>query len=228
MVKRPATWYYTRTVEGDSNTRSTAASAPSPCRRRPARSTRADSPEEMLLDQNEMAKGLAFLSIGEFEVSDDDQQLLYSTDATGFRQYSLFVKDLRTGAVRGPLAERVTSAAWAADNRTLFYVTEDAAKRPAQAVAASRRQPDKDALVYEEKDELFRIGVADRATEVRRPRLEPRHGPRRDARPARPTSRPASSGSCCPARRATSTTSTTATAQFYIRTNKDAAATSGW
>ena len=56
----------------------------------------------MLLDQNEMAKGLAFLSVGAFEVSDDDARLLYSTDATGFRQYKLYVKDLKTGAVAGP------------------------------------------------------------------------------------------------------------------------------
>ena len=145
-------YYYRRTVEG--------LQYPIRCRRAVAAdgSHRQDAPEQVLLDQNEMAKGLAFLSIGEFEVSDDDQQLLYSTDATGFRQYSLFVKDLRTGAVRGPLAERVTSAAWAADNRSFFYVTEDAVtKRPDtlwRLGAAGQA-----AKLHEEKDELFSIGV---------------------------------------------------------------------
>src|SRR5512143_992755 len=90
-------YYYRRTVEG--------LQYPIRCRR-PAGPDGAWSeaaPEEVLLDQNEMAKGLAFLSIGEFEVSDDERHLLYSTDDTGFRQYKLFVKDLATGGVRGPL-----------------------------------------------------------------------------------------------------------------------------
>ena len=105
-----------------------------------------------------MAKGLPFLSVAAFEVSDDDNQLLYSTDETGFRQYKLFVKDLKTGAVQGPLAERVTSATWAADNRTLFYVTEHpVTKRPDTLWRlALGGQPVK---VREETDELFSIGV---------------------------------------------------------------------
>ena len=145
-------YYYRRTVEGQQY--------PIRCRKPagPDGAFRESAPEEVLLDQNEMAKGLAFLSVAAFEVSDDDNQLLYSTDETGFRQYKLFVKDLRTGAVQGPLAERVTSATWAADNRTLFYVTEDAVtKRPDTLWRLELGgQP---AKVHEEKDELFSIGV---------------------------------------------------------------------
>ncbi len=118
-TRRGRFYYYRRTVEG--------LQYPIRCRKpaAPDGSFREDAPEQVLLEQNEMAKGLPFLSIGEFEVSDEDRQLLYSTDSTGFRQYTLYVKDLATGAVRGPLAERVTSSAWAADGRTIFYVTED-------------------------------------------------------------------------------------------------------
>src|SRR5262245_21326714 len=114
-----AFYYYRRTVEG--------LQYPIRCRKpaAPDGSLHQDAPEEVLLDQNEMAKGKAFLSIGEFEVSDDAARLLFSTDDTGFRQYKLFAKDLKTGAITGPLAERVTSVAWAADNKTVFYVTED-------------------------------------------------------------------------------------------------------
>jgi oligopeptidase B len=145
-------YYYRRTVEG----------LQYPIRCRKAVSTdgmfHEDAPEEVLLDQNEMAKGLAFLSVGEFEPSDDAARLLYSTDTTGFRQYTLSVKDLRTGAIDGPLAERVTSATWAADHSTLFYVTEHPVTKRSDTLwrLTLGGQPEK---VYEEKDELFSIGV---------------------------------------------------------------------
>jgi oligopeptidase B len=145
-------FYYRRTVEG--------LQYPIRCRKAagPGGAPREDAPEQVLLDQNELATGLKFLSVGEFEVSDDDHQLLYSTDTTGFRQYSLFVKDLETGGVRGPLAERVTSAAWAADNRTVFYVTEHPVTKRSDTLwrIAPGGQPEK---VHEEKDELFSIFV---------------------------------------------------------------------
>ncbi|HUL77242.1 MAG TPA: oligopeptidase B, partial [Vicinamibacteria bacterium] len=145
-------YYYRRTVEG--------LQYPIRCRKEagPEGAFHEDAPEEVLLDQNEMAKGLAFLSVGEFEVSDADTRLLYSTDDTGFRQYRLFVKDLKTGAVQGPLAERVTSATWAADDATVFYVTEHPVTKRSDTLWRLELggQPEK---VYEEKDELFSIGV---------------------------------------------------------------------
>jgi oligopeptidase B len=145
-------YYYRRTVEG--------LQYPIRCRKPagPDGAFSESTAEEVLLDQNEMAKGLAFLSVGEFEVSDDDARLLYSTDTTGFRQYKLYVKDLKTGAVLGPLAERVTSATWAADNRTLFYVTEHPVTKRSDTLWRLKLggPPEK---VYEEGDELFSIGV---------------------------------------------------------------------
>ena len=114
--------------------------------------------EEILLDLNAMAEGKAFLDVGVTEVTDDGNLLAYSTDETGFRDYTLYVKDLRTGAVLDEKIPRVDSAAWAADNRTLFYVTEDDAKR---AYRVWRRQlgEKQDSLVYEEKDALFTVEV---------------------------------------------------------------------
>ena len=146
-------FYYRRTVQG--------LQYPIRCRKPTARDgSMREEGEEVLLDQNEMAKGQPFLSIDAFDVSDNDTQLLYSTDDTGFRQYKLFVKDLKTGAVRGPLAERVTSVAWAADNRTVFYVTEDAVTKRSDTLWRLRlRDGAKAAKIHEEKDELFGIEI---------------------------------------------------------------------
>jgi oligopeptidase B len=141
-------WYYTRTVAGKQY--------PIYCRKK----DRLDAAEEVMLDANELAQGEKFLSVAGLEVSDDGQLLAFRTDTTGFRDYYLSVKDLRTGKVLENRFVKASQAEWAADNRTLFYVTEDAAKRPHKLWRHTLGDPrDQDTLVYEEKDELFRVGV---------------------------------------------------------------------
>ena len=145
-------YYYSRTVEGQQY--------PLYCRKPAAAdgSYRADAPEQVMLDQNAMAKGLKYLGIGAANVSDDGTLLAYSTDTTGFRQYTLHVKGLAGGRAYADTAERVTSVEWATDNQTLFFVTEDkVTKRPNQLWRLKLGTAP--ALVYEEKDELFTIGV---------------------------------------------------------------------
>src|SRR5215813_13567595 len=83
--------------------------------RRPADD--ANTGDEILLDLNALAEGHSFFGLGSFEVSDDNHLLAYSSDTTGFRQYKLQIKDLRTSELRTFQAERVTSAAWSADTR---------------------------------------------------------------------------------------------------------------
>jgi oligopeptidase B len=84
------------------------------------------APEEILLDQNQLAEGQKFFAVSNVSVSPDDRLLAYATDTTGYRQYTLHVKDLKTGKLLADSAPRVTSVAWAADNQTLFFVQEDA------------------------------------------------------------------------------------------------------
>jgi oligopeptidase B len=139
-------WYYTRTVEGQQY--------PIYARKKGS----LDAPEQVTLDLNAMAKGQVFMGLGEYAVSDDGNLLAYAFDSTGFRQYALHVKDLRTGRLLPDRAARVTSVAWAADNRTMFYTTEDDAKR-SHRVWRHRLGEARDELVYEEKDERFSVYV---------------------------------------------------------------------
>jgi oligopeptidase B len=119
-----------------------------------------NAPEEILIDVNELAKGQKFMSLGAYNVSDDGNLLAYSTDSTGFRQYTLAVKDLRTGKTLVDHAERVDSIAWANDNKTLFYTVEDpVAKRPYQLYRHAVGTAGPDTLIYEEKDERFEMGT---------------------------------------------------------------------
>ncbi len=146
-------YYYSRTEEGKQY--------PIHCRRKMSSTGTYDekAAEVVLLDQNKMAQGLPFLSLGAMEVSDDDRQLLYTTDTTGFRQYNLFLKDLTSGKVVGPLAERVTSVNWAADNRHAFFATEDAVTKRSDKIWRLDLQGGKPELIFEETDELFGTSV---------------------------------------------------------------------
>ena len=117
-----------------------------------------DAQEEVILDVNELAKGQAFMSLGGFDVSDDGNLLAYTTDNTGFRQFTLAVKDLRTGKTLPDHAERVDSIAWANDNKTIFYTTEDeTTKRSDKMFRHTLGTSGNDPLVYEERDERFNV-----------------------------------------------------------------------
>jgi len=147
-------FYYTRTVEGSQYAIH--------CRRKSVDGRYdASQPEHILLDVNKLAEGQAFMAVGGMVVSPNSKLLAYSTDNTGFRQYTLHVRDLETGADLADSAERVGSIAWAEDSHTIFYSTEDEVTKRQDKLFRHRLGDavTDDALVYEEKDERFNIGV---------------------------------------------------------------------
>lgn len=145
--KRGDYFYYTRTVEGQQY----------PIYARKHRTL--EAPEQILIDVNEIAKGHKFMSVGAFLPSDDGNLLAYSTDSTGYRQYTLQIKNLATGELFPEKIERVNNLAWASDNKTIFYVTEDAVTKRSDKLFRHVLGTEKYDLVFEEKDELFDIGV---------------------------------------------------------------------
>src|SRR5262249_56507643 len=100
-----------------------------------------DAPEQVTLDLNLLAEGHPFCALGVSSVSDDGRWLAYTVDFTGFRDYTLYVKDLTTGALSAERIEKVSSVAWAADSLTFFYVVEDDAKRPHRLLRHRLRTP---------------------------------------------------------------------------------------
>jgi oligopeptidase B len=159
-----AWWYYTRTEEGQQYAIH--------CRKPACVSSESrdlppgdEVPEQVLLDGNKLAEGHAFFAIGATDITDDGRWLAYTTDTTGFRQYTLHIKDLATDeTLPGPNsihAERVGSVIWAADNTTLFYTVEDEEQkrqfqlwRHARGAAHST-----DTLIYQDDDERFNLGA---------------------------------------------------------------------
>lgn len=90
-------FYYSRTEKG--------RQYPIFCRKRGALTTA----EEITIDLNALAQGQKFMGLGGYAVSPDSRLLAYSTDTTGFRQYTLSIKDLTTGQLRPDRVEKVHS-----------------------------------------------------------------------------------------------------------------------
>jgi len=146
-VARRGYLYYSRTVEGKQY--------PIQCRRK----GNMETPEEVLLDMNELGKDNKFVGLGGFVVSDDQNLVAYTVDFTGFRQFALRVKDLRTGQTLPDTTERVTSLAWAGDNKTLFVVTEDAVTKRSDKLWRHVLGSAKFEEIWNEKDELYDIEI---------------------------------------------------------------------
>jgi oligopeptidase B len=146
-VRRGDYYYYSRTEEGKQY--------PIRCRKKGD----LQGKEEVLLDLNQLGQEKKFVGLGAFVISDDQNLLAYTLDYLGYRQFTLYVKDLRTGSTLPDTMERVDSVAWAGDNQTLFLITEDAVtKRPNRAWRHTLGQKESEAL-DEEKDETFRLSV---------------------------------------------------------------------
>ena len=141
-------WYYARTEEGKQYgifARKTGT---------------LDAPEELLLDVNALAAGKKYMSARPADRSDDGNLLAFISDETGFREYFVSVKELRTGKLVEDRFAKSSDATFCADGTTLFYVTEDAAKRAHKLWRHTLGTPKSaDAMLYEEKDELYRLSV---------------------------------------------------------------------
>ncbi|WP_211462411.1 S9 family peptidase [Collimonas silvisoli] len=153
-TRRGNFYYYSRTEAG--------RQYPIICRRRANSAADfaydASAQEEILLDENQLAKGKEFFEVDSFSVSPDDRYLAYSTDTTGYRQYQLHIKDLSNGKLLDDTVERVTSLAWAADSQTLFLVQEDATTKRSDLLLRLKLGS-KPVEVYREAVEQFNLGV---------------------------------------------------------------------
>ena len=149
----PSPWgpylYYTRTTAGDEYARHYRCPRPAD-----DANTVDEAREELLLDPNALAKG-GFLSMGAFSISPDHQRLAYSLDTTGDEIYTLYVKDLASGAIEQlPFEDCDGSMTWANDIQTLFFAELDDTHRPHKLLRHRLGSASVEA-VYEETDGRF-------------------------------------------------------------------------
>ena len=144
-------WYYTRFETG----KDYAINA--------RRKGSMDAPEEILFDQNTMAEGKGYFSLGESEVSQDNELVAWAEDDIGRRQYVLRVKNLRTGEIYADRVENIEpNLVWADDNRTIYYIEKDPTTLLSKRVKAHvlGTPASQDRLVYEEADDSFYMGIS--------------------------------------------------------------------
>jgi len=118
--------------------------------------------EQVLLDVNALGEGKDYYNVGDYEVSQDNRLLAYADDTNGRRQYTIRFKDLETGELLpDTIANAEPNLVWSDDGRTLFYVDKDPetllSKRVKSHVLGT--PSDRDALVYEEEDDSFYMGI---------------------------------------------------------------------
>ncbi|MEZ5353533.1 MAG: S9 family peptidase [Bryobacteraceae bacterium] len=147
--KKDGAYFYSRTEEG--------RDYPIYCRKLGSQ----QAPEEILVDVNVIAQGQEFCSVATPHTSPDQRLMVYAADLVGRRIYNLHLQDLETGQQLETIREVTANAVWAADNRTLFYVRQDAdTLRPYQVWRhTAGTDPVGDVLVYAEDDETFGVGV---------------------------------------------------------------------
>jgi len=161
-ARRGDWWYYARTFEGKQYGVQCRCPVGSPDDWDPPRLDEAiEIPaEQILLDQNAEAQGHDFFALGAAGVSPDGNILAYSVDVVGDERYTLRFKDLSTGELfPDEIAGIGAGVTWATDNRTVYYVTVDAAWRPDTVwryrIGAGRPAEQ----VYHEDDERFWLSV---------------------------------------------------------------------
>jgi oligopeptidase B len=119
--------------------------------------------EEIMLHGNQMGKGKKYFNIGGAEISDNEQILAFGVDTVSRRNYTLRFKNLETGLLYPDQVKNTEggSYAWAADNKTIFYIRRHQTTLLGYQVWRHElgTPTTTDVLVYEEKDNQYYMGL---------------------------------------------------------------------
>lgn len=118
-----------------------------------------DHDEQIVLDENQLASGHDYFRLEAMAISPDHTRVAWLQDVDGAERFTLHVRDLATGETTQIAEGLKWSLTWAADSRTLFATRPDHAQRPHQVWRFDANGEHEPALVLEEPDERFFVGV---------------------------------------------------------------------
>jgi oligopeptidase B len=121
----------------------------------------AGGPDQLILDENELAKGLEYFRLGSASISQNGRYLAYSADTNGSERYTARIKDLETGEL---LADELTNLrgglTWVANDTALVYGPSTEEWRTLEAKLHVIGTPvEQDVTLYKEEDQSFGVGV---------------------------------------------------------------------
>jgi oligopeptidase B len=122
----------------------------------------------VFIDENERAKGHTFYELADWTPSPNNEILALSEDFVGRRKYSLSFRQNKTGKfLKDKIADVSGGVVWANDNKTIFYVKKDPQTLREFQIYRHELGTDskRDVLVYEEKDELYAVGIGKTITD---------------------------------------------------------------
>ncbi len=130
--------------------------------------------EEIVLDENVVAEGKAYASVGALAMSPDHKFLAYAVDYTGYETYTVSIKNMVTGEDLEEVIEETSGdITWGADSSTLFYTLMDDEHRPnelrmrvlgASGKAGGKPSDEDDISILQEDDALFWMGIGKTAS----------------------------------------------------------------
>lgn len=117
-----------------------------------------EAEEEIMLNVNEMAEGYEYYYVVSYSISPNNRYIAFGVDTLGRRLYTIYIKDLTTGAIfKDEILNTTGGATWANDNKTIFYSRKNTETlRPEKIyrhTIGTKTTEDKE--VYHEKDETF-------------------------------------------------------------------------
>lgn len=124
--------------------------------------------ETIFFDENERAKNQSFYELAGWSPSPDNKLLALTEDFVGRRKYVATFRDNSTGQfLKDKIQDVSGEIVWGNDNKTVFYVKKDPQTlREFQVFRHVLGTDSKnDALVYEEKDEKFSLGIGKTITD---------------------------------------------------------------
>ena len=120
-----------------------------------------DAEEEIILDENALAEGYDYFSIGGMSISPDNKWLAFGVDTVSRRVYEVRFKNLKKGDILATSIENSTgSVAWANDSQTVFYTSKNETTLLGEKIWRHKLGTENsDVMVYHETDETFYNGV---------------------------------------------------------------------
>ena len=124
--------------------------------------------ETLFLDENERAKGHSFYELADWNPSPDNELLALSEDFIGRRKYNITFRQNKNGKfLKDKISDVSGGLVWANDNKTVFYVKKNPQTLREFQIYRHELGTDSknDVLVYEEKDELYSVGIGKTSTD---------------------------------------------------------------